>query len=111
MVDNTDNIAEEINISNEEVTAVTEDIADKRNQRKERVGVVVSDKMQKTVVVKIEERIRHPKYGKIMRRSVKFKAHDENNECGVGDTVKIMETRPLSKDKRWRLVEILEKAK
>ena len=82
-----------------------------RNLRKERVGIVVSDKMQKTIVVKIEERVQHPKYGKIMRRSVKFKAHDENNECGIGDKVKIMETRPLSRDKRWRLVEILEKAK
>jgi len=83
----------------------------RRHQRKERVGVVVSDKMQKTVVVKIEESIRHQKYGKIMKRSVKFKAHDENNDCGIGDKVRIMETRPLSKDKRWRLVEILEKAK
>ena len=82
-----------------------------RNLRKERIGIVVSDKMQKTIVVKIEESIKHPKYSKIMKRSVKFKAHDENDECGVGDKVKIMETRPLSKDKRWRLVEIVEKAK
>ncbi|MCL2098919.1 MAG: 30S ribosomal protein S17 [Oscillospiraceae bacterium] len=67
--------------------------------------------MNKTIVVRIEERVRHQKYGKIMRRSVKFKAHDENNECGLGDKVKIMETRPLSKDKRWRLAEIIEKAK
>jgi small subunit ribosomal protein S17 len=82
-----------------------------RNLRKERIGIVVSDKMQKTIVVMIEESVKHPKYGKIMKRTVKFKAHDEKNECGVGDKVKIMETRPLSKDKRWRLVEILEKAK
>jgi len=67
--------------------------------------------MQKTIVVKIDESVKHPKYGKIMKRSVKFKAHDENNDCGIGDKVKIMETKPLSKDKRWRLVEILEKAK
>lgn len=83
----------------------------KRNLRKTREGIVVSDKMQKTIVVRIEERVQHPKYGKFVRRSAKFKAHDENNECGVGDKVKIMEVRPLSKDKRWRLVEILEKAK
>jgi len=82
-----------------------------RNLRKVREGIVVSDKMQKTIVVKIEESVKHPKYGKIMKRSVKFKAHDENNDCGIGDKVRIMETRPLSKDKRWRLVEILEKAK
>jgi len=82
-----------------------------RNLRKEREGIVVSDKMQKTIVVKFEESVKHPKYGKIMKRSVKFKAHDENNECGIGDKVRIMETRPLSKDKSWRLVEILEKAK
>ena len=82
-----------------------------RSLRKERVGVVVSDKMQKTIVVKIDERVSHPKYGKIMKRSVKVKAHDENNECGIGDKVRIMETRPLSKSKNWRLVEIVEKAK
>ena len=82
-----------------------------RNKRKERVGVVVSDKMQKTIVVRIEESVKHPRYSKIMKRSVKFKAHDENNECGVGDKVRIMETRPLSKDKRWRLIEVLEKAR
>ena len=86
-------------------------MTEERNIRKERVGVVISDKMNKTIVVRIEERVRHQKYGKIMRRSVKFKAHDENNECGLGDKVKIMETRPLSKDKRWRLAEIIEKAK
>ena len=82
-----------------------------RNLRKERIGIVVSNKMQKTIVVKIEERIQHSKYSKIMKRSIKFKAHDEKNECDVGDKVLIMETRPLSKDKRWRLVEILEKVK
>ena len=82
-----------------------------RNLRKERIGMVVSNKMQKTIVVKIEERVEHQKYGKIMKRSIKFKAHDENNECDVGDKVRIMETRPLSKDKRWRLVEIMEKVK
>jgi len=82
-----------------------------RNYRKTRVGRVVSDKMDKTVVVAIETLVRHPLYGKSMKRTTKFKAHDENNECKTGDKVKIMETRPLSKDKRWRLVEILERAK
>ena len=82
-----------------------------RNLRKTRVGKVVSDKMDKTVVVAIEDHVKHPKYNKVMKRTIRLKVHDENNECGVGDTVKIMETRPLSKDKRWRLVEIIEKAK
>ena len=82
-----------------------------RALRKTRVGRVISDKMDKTVVVAVEDSYKHPKYGKIMRRTYKLKAHDENNECGVGDTVRVMETRPLSKDKRWRLVEIIEKAK
>ena len=82
-----------------------------RGMRKTRTGVVVSDKMDKTIVVEIRTRVKHPLYGKIMNRTEKFKAHDENNECGIGDTVRIMETRPLSKDKRWRLVEIVEKAK
>ena len=82
-----------------------------RGLRKTRVGVVVSDKMDKTITVEIRNRVRHPLYGKIMNQNVKLKAHDENNECGVGDTVRVMETRPLSKDKRWRLVEIVEKAK
>ena len=82
-----------------------------RNLRKTRVGKVVSDKMDKTIVVAIEDNVKHPKYGKVIKRTIRLKAHDENNECGVGDTVKIMETRPLSKDKRWRLVEIIEKAK
>lgn len=84
---------------------------DERALRKTRVGRVVSDKMEKTVVVAVEDSYKHPKYGKIMRRTYKLKAHDENNECGVGDTVRVMETRPLSKDKRWRIVEIVEKAK
>ncbi|MDD3705683.1 MAG: 30S ribosomal protein S17 [Clostridiaceae bacterium] len=82
-----------------------------RNNRKTRIGKVVSDKMDKTIVVGIETLVRHPLYGKSIKRTTKFKAHDENNECNIGDKVKIMETRPLSKDKRWRLVEIIEKAK
>ena len=86
-------------------------MAEVRGMRKTRTGVVVSDKMDKTIVVEIRTRVKHPLYGKIMNRTEKFKAHDENNECGIGDTVRIMETRPLSKDKRWRLVEIVEKAK
>jgi small subunit ribosomal protein S17 len=82
-----------------------------RGRRKVRVGRVVSNKMEKTVVVAVESRVRHPLYGKIMRRTTKFKAHDEQNSCGEGDTVEIMETRPLSKEKRWRVVRIVEKAK
>jgi small subunit ribosomal protein S17 len=82
-----------------------------RNLRKTRTGKVTSDKMDKTVVVAIVDNVAHPLYKKIVKRTVKFKAHDEKNECGIGDKVKIMETRPLSKDKRWRVVEILEKAK
>jgi small subunit ribosomal protein S17 len=82
-----------------------------RNLRKTRVGKVVSDKMDKTVVVSIEDNVRHPLYKKIIKNTVKLKAHDENNECGIGDRVLVMETRPLSKDKRWRLVEIIETAK
>ena len=82
-----------------------------RGYRKTRVGVVVSDKMDKTIVVAIKTKVRHPLYGKMVNRTRKFKAHDENNECGIGDTVRVMETRPLSHDKRWRLVEIIEKAK
>ena len=82
-----------------------------RNLRKERVGIVVSDKMDKTVVVAISERVKHPLYGKIDNRTKKFKAHDENNECGIGDRVLIAETRPISKDKCWRVVSIVEKAK
>lgn len=82
-----------------------------RNLRKTRVGIVTSDKMDKTVVVTIKDRVRHPLYNKIVNRTVKYKAHDENNICGVGDKVQIMECRPYSKDKRWRVVEIIEKAK
>ena len=82
-----------------------------RGMRKTRVGVVVSDKMDKTITIAVKYRVRHPLYGKIMNRTTKIKAHDENNECGIGDTVRVMETRPLSLDKRWRLVEIIEKAK
>jgi len=82
-----------------------------RGRRKVKIGHVVSDKMDKTIVVKIEDFIRHPLYGKRVKRTNKFKAHDENNICGIGDKVRIMETRPLSRDKRWRLVEIIEKAK
>ena len=82
-----------------------------RNLRKTRVGVVVSDKMDKTIVVAVKDSVQHPLYKKIMKRTVKFKVHDENNECGVGDRVEIMETRPISADKRWRLVQIIEKAK
>jgi len=84
---------------------------EQRNLRKTRVGVVTSDKMDKTVVVAVEANLRHPKYKKIVRRTYKLKAHDENNDCGIGDKVRVMECRPLSKDKRWRLVEILERAK
>jgi small subunit ribosomal protein S17 len=82
-----------------------------RSLRKVRVGRVVSDKMDKTIVVLIEDHVKHPKYGKVMKRSVKVHAHDADNVCGIGDTVSVMETRPLSKTKRWRLVEIIEKAK
>ena len=82
-----------------------------RGYRKTRIGEVVSDKMDKTIVVAIKTKVRHPLYGKMVNRTRKFKAHDENNEYDIDDTVKIMETRPLSKDKRWRLVEIVEKAK
>ena len=82
-----------------------------RNLRKTRVGKVVSDKMDKTIVVAIEDNVKHPLYKKIIKNTIRLKAHDENNSCGVGDRVQIMETRPLSKDKRWRVVEIIEKAK
>jgi len=82
-----------------------------RNLRKTRVGLVTSDKMDKTIVVSIVDNVKHPLYGKIVKRTYKLKAHDENNECKIGDRVRVMETRPLSKDKRWRLVEIIEKAK
>ena len=82
-----------------------------RNLRKTRVGIVTSDKMDKTVVVSVRYKVRHPLYNKIVNHTIKLKAHDENNECGIGDRVLLMETRPLSKDKRWRVVEIIEKAK
>ena len=84
---------------------------EERNLRKTRTGKVVSDKMEKTIVVAVEDHVKHPLYKKIVKKTYKLKAHDENNECKVGDTVKVMETRRLSKDKRWRLVEIVEKAK
>ena len=82
-----------------------------RNLRKVRTGKVVSDKMDKTIVVAVEDHVKHPLYNKIVKRTYKLKAHDENNECNIGDRVKVMETRPLSKDKRWRLVEVVEKVK
>lgn len=82
-----------------------------RNLRKTRVGKVVSDKMDKTIVVAIEDHVKHPLYGKIVKRTYKLKAHDEENTCNIGDTVKVMETRPLSKEKKWRLVEVVERAK
>ena len=82
-----------------------------RNLRKTRTGIVVSDKMDKTIVVKLTTHVQHPLYKKFIQKTTKIKAHDENNECGVGDTVRVMETRPLSKDKHWRLVEVIEKAK
>ncbi len=84
---------------------------EKRNLRKERVGIVVSNKMDKSIVVSVERREKHPIYGKFLKKTKKFHAHDEKNECNEGDTVKIMETRPLSKTKRWRLVQIIERAK
>ena len=84
---------------------------EERNLRKTRTGKVVSDKMDETIVVAVEDHVKHPLYKKIVKRTYKLKAHDEQNECKIGDTVKVMETRPLSKDKRWRLVEIMEKAK
>lgn len=82
-----------------------------RNLRKTRVGIVTSDKMDKTIVVSIVDNVKHPLYGKIVKRTYKLKAHDEKNECNIGDRVRVMETRPLSKDKRWRLVEVIERAK
>ncbi len=82
-----------------------------RKTRKSRIGLVTSDKMDKTITVAVERKVKHPFYGKFLKKTTKFHAHDENNQCGVGDTVRIMETRPLSKTKRWRLVEVIEKAK
>jgi len=84
---------------------------EERNLRKTRTGKVVSDKMDKTIVVAVEDHVKHPLYKKIVKKTYKLKAHDENNECNIGDKVKVMETRPLSKDKRWRLVEVMEKVK
>ena len=84
---------------------------EQRNLRKTRVGIVVSDKMEKTIVVAVKDNVKHPLYNKIVKRTYKLKAHDENNDANIGDTVRVMETRPLSKDKRWRLVEIMERAK
>jgi small subunit ribosomal protein S17 len=84
---------------------------EKRNLRKERIGIVTSDKMQKSIVVSVERKVKHPKYGKFVKKTTRFVAHDENNDCNIGDTVRIMETRPLSKSKNWRLVEIIERAK
>ncbi len=83
----------------------------KRNLRKERVGRVVSDKMEKSCVITVERKVKHPMYGKFMKKTSKLMVHDEENQCGIGDTVRVMETRPLSKNKRWRLVEIIERAK
>jgi small subunit ribosomal protein S17 len=94
-----------------EQTAAAESTAAPRARRKVREGLVVSDKMDKTVVVEVEDRVKHPLYGKVLRRTSKLKVHDEQNACGVGDRVLLMETRPLSATKRWRVVEILEKAK
>ncbi|MEU9835410.1 30S ribosomal protein S17 [Streptosporangium sp. NPDC048047] len=94
-----------------ETTETTETTTQARSYRKTREGLVVSDKMDKTVVVAVEDRVKHPLYGKVIRRTTKYKAHDEANACGVGDRVLLMETRPLSASKRWRVVEILEKAK
>jgi small subunit ribosomal protein S17 len=84
---------------------------EKRNLRKERIGIVASDKMNKSIVVTVERKVKHPKYGKFVKKTTKFVAHDENNDCHLGDTVRIMETRPLSKSKNWRLVEVIERAK
>ena len=86
-------------------------MSEERNLRKNRVGIVVSDKMDKTVVIAIEEHVKHQKYGKVIKRTIRLTVHDENNECGIGDKILVAETRPLSKDKRWRMVEIIEKAK
>ena len=87
------------------------EMTENRGMRKTRTGIVVSDKMDKTIVVKLSTRVKHPLYSKYINKTTKIKAHDEKNECGIGDTVKVMETRPLSREKRWRLVEIIEKAK
>jgi small subunit ribosomal protein S17 len=98
-------------VSSTPAEATADETADARGYRKTREGLVVSDSMDKTVVVAVEDRVKHPKYGKVLRRTKKYKAHDAQNECGVGDRVLLMETRPLSTTKRWRVAEILEKAK
>jgi small subunit ribosomal protein S17 len=97
-------------VSSEKPADISQEATERRT-RKVREGLVVSDKMDKTVVVSVEDRVKHAMYGKVMRRTSKYKAHDENNECGVGDRVLLMETRPLSATKRWRIVQVLEKAK
>ena len=104
-------MSEETNVTTDSTTDSTAVTAQDRSRRKVREGLVVSDKMDKTVVVIVEDRVKHALYGKVMRRTSKLKAHDEQNSCGVGDRVQIMETRPMSATKRWRVVEILEKAK
>lgn len=106
-------MTEEINVSDQTSpeTSTETSTETSRPYRKMRVGLVVSDKMEKTVVVSVEDRVKHPLYGKVLRRTSKLKAHDEQNQCGVGDRVRIQETRPLSATKRWRIVEVLEKAK
>ena len=103
-------MSEETNVS-EQTTSHNADGHEGRPYRKIREGLVVGDKMEKTVVVSVEDRVKHPLYGKVLRRTSKLKAHDEQNQCGVGDRVRIQETRPLSATKRWRIVEVLEKAK
>jgi small subunit ribosomal protein S17 len=103
-------MTEAAQMGNANVTDVNE-TDESRNRRKTREGLVVSDKMDKTVVVSVEDRVKHALYGKVLRRTRKLKAHDEQNQCGIGDRVLIMETRPLSANKRWRIVEVLEKAK
>jgi len=90
---------------------ISNQVMEKRNLRKERTGLVVSNKMDKSIVVQIERKVKHPMYGKFIKKTNKFVAHDEKNDCNIGDTVRIMETRPLSKNKNWRLVEIIERAK
>lgn len=90
---------------------MSEVVQEQRNRRKVRVGTVVSDKMEKSITVLVERRVKHPIYGKFVKKSKKFMAHDEENTCGIGDTVRIMETRPISKNKRWRLVEVIKRAK
>ena len=101
-------MTEESNVSQ---TATTQPQTTERNRRKTREGLVLSDKMDKTVVVSVEDRVKHALYGKVLRRTSKLKAHDETNQCGIGDRVLIMETRPLSATKRWRVVQVIEKAK